>query len=213
MNNIIKQTNDVTILQSGEAFISQRKLAVLCGVDQSTINRYYASLNIDVNQGISDENAVLCITYYAIESKAANDTARKSLAIIAKAGMRAYLYHEAGYVLGTQNSNPNSISEILERAERELKALEKEMEGSEISFHQWIDYLTDSYTKYKTSCACKKFDIRKNAEKELKKEIHKVFASHTPIDFPKMLSFERTLELSALARSLKLPSFITKVDE
>jgi hypothetical protein len=96
MSNVLKQANDVTIFSNGDATISQRRLAELCGVDQSVLSRFFASRNVNVNQGVSSENAFLCITYYAIESKAANDTARQTLSKIGAAGMKAYLYHEAG---------------------------------------------------------------------------------------------------------------------
>lgn len=106
MNLATTNKNDFTVNQDGGAFISQRKVAELCGTDQSAISLRCSSLNFAVKQGISDENAILLITFYAIESKAANDTARRSLAMVAKAGMRAYIYTEAGYKLtATQAAN------------------------------------------------------------------------------------------------------------
>ena len=120
MNELIKlQNNDVTIFENGDAVISQRKLAVLCGVDNSAIYQRCSALKLDVKQGINEENAVLLVSYYAVESKVANDTARKSLAMIAKAGMRAYLYHEAGYVM--------EAKQLLEHAVAEIKAKDAEI--------------------------------------------------------------------------------------
>ena len=127
MNELIKiENNDVTIFENGDAFISQRKLSTLCGVTQQTIQERCLSLKLDVKQGISEENATLLVTYYAIESKAANDTARKSLATIAKAGMRAYLYHEAGYVIEAKQK-PMTTLQLLEHAVAEIKAKDAEI--------------------------------------------------------------------------------------
>ena len=83
---VVKQENEVSVLENGDAFISQRKAAELCGVEQQAIQQRCLSQQYDVKQGISAENAFLRITHFAIESKAANDTARKSLAAIGAAG-------------------------------------------------------------------------------------------------------------------------------
>jgi len=42
----------------------------MCGVEQQAIQQRCLSLKIDVKQGISDENAALLVTYYAIEKLA-----------------------------------------------------------------------------------------------------------------------------------------------
>jgi len=87
---------DITILDNGDAFVSQRKCAELCGVSQSAVSQRCLSLNLDVKQGISSENAFLLITHYASQS---NQQAIQSLIVIGSAGMKAYIYHEAGYVM------------------------------------------------------------------------------------------------------------------
>ena len=55
-NLATKNTTDFTVLDSGEAYISQRKAAELLGVVSSTLSRFYSSNNIDVKQGVSAEN-------------------------------------------------------------------------------------------------------------------------------------------------------------
>ena len=108
----------------GKAFISQRELSRLCGVDQSSIARFFASRNIDVNHGVSSENARLCITFYAVKSKTANNTARESLAIIAEAGMTAFIYNQAGYELKAEPRKPPTALELA----RENVALLEQLE-------------------------------------------------------------------------------------
>lgn len=125
MKNLATQNqNDVTITETGDAFISQRKLAHLCGVEQSNVSRFCASRKIDVNQGISAENAFLCITHYAIESKVANDIARRALVKIGGAGMKAYLYHKAGYQM--QAVKPMTQLELMQNAVNELVRIDTE---------------------------------------------------------------------------------------
>jgi hypothetical protein len=133
VHNLATQNQgDFTVTENGRAFISQRKLAELCGVDQSVISRFCASHKTDVSQGVTDENAILCITHYAIESKAANDTARKTLGMVAKAGMKAYIYHEAGYVMKAQK--PLTRLEWIKLAlEQEEALVKKEAEIAKLN--------------------------------------------------------------------------------
>ena len=63
MNEVTRNPTDFTVTTTGDAFVSQRKLAELCGIDQSAISLRCSSLNFDVKQGVSDENAFLLITY------------------------------------------------------------------------------------------------------------------------------------------------------
>ena len=99
-NLATKNTNDFTVTESGEAFISQRKAAELLGVDEKSIRNFLKSAhNHDVNQGVSAENLQKSATHYALFSKAANDTARNFAAKLMEAGAKAYIYHQAGYVV------------------------------------------------------------------------------------------------------------------
>lgn len=98
-NLATKNTTDFTVLENGQAFISQRKAAELCGVGQSTIRDFFHSNNIDVNQGVSAENLEKPITHYARKGRA---EAVQTLILFAKAGAKAYIYHQAGYTLRAQ---------------------------------------------------------------------------------------------------------------
>jgi hypothetical protein len=126
---------DFTVTESGDAFISQRKLAELCGVALSAVQKHLASghpkyLN---DNGITAENAILVVTHYAVESKAANDTARKTLALVAQAGMKAYIYHEAGYVMQAVQPKQMSQLEILSQSIQMLVEQDKRLTSVEAS--------------------------------------------------------------------------------
>lgn len=112
-------TNDVTVnLTTGEAFISNRKLAKDLGVDESTTRRYFAALNIQITQGVTAENMLLCTQHFAQKS---NPEAIALLVKISQAGAKAYLYHEAGLSIGVTQQRPLTQLEAYE----ELVRMEK----------------------------------------------------------------------------------------
>ena len=100
-NLATKNVTDFTITESGEAFISQRKVADLCGVSRSSVV-HYLNDDYDISQGLTDKALSIVVQHYAIDSKAANDTARRTLASLAHAGAKAYIYHEAGYKINAE---------------------------------------------------------------------------------------------------------------
>lgn len=65
LNLATKNQNDFTILDTGEAFISQRKTAELCGVALSTLQHFFRSNNIDVKQGVTPDSLQKAVTHYA----------------------------------------------------------------------------------------------------------------------------------------------------
>ena len=96
MSNLVTMSDDFTVDSNGNAFVSQRKAAQLCGIDQSNISRFIASNNIDAKQGLTPENLSLCITNYAQKGKV---EAIQTLILFTKAGAKAYIYSQAGYTL------------------------------------------------------------------------------------------------------------------
>jgi len=106
MNELVSnEIKDVAILHDGSTTISQHKLADLCGVSQVAIHKHLRlSPNYHVNQGVTEEIAFQVISYYAYESRAANDTARRTLAKIGAAGMRVFNYRLAGIQVGVQKA-------------------------------------------------------------------------------------------------------------
>lgn len=119
MNLAAKNNNDFTVLDNGEAFISQTKLAELCGVDQSAISKGISRNSANVigvmlneNNQLSSDSAFNVIGYYAAKGK---PQAVQSLIKIGAAGMRAYIYHEAGYVMKAihKQSLPGNYIEAL----------------------------------------------------------------------------------------------------
>lgn len=97
MKNLATQNQtDFAVHANGDAFISQRKAAELCGVSQSAISQICLSKNIDVKQGVSSENLSLLITYYAQKERI---EAINTLCMLAEAGAKAYIYHQAGLTI------------------------------------------------------------------------------------------------------------------
>lgn len=112
-------TNEVTVnLTTGEAFISNRKLAKDLGVDESTTRRYFAALNVVIAQGVTAENMLLCTQHFAQKG---NSEAIALLVKISQAGAKAYLYHEAGLSIGVTQQRPLTQLEAYE----ELVRMEK----------------------------------------------------------------------------------------
>ena len=82
-------TNDVTVnLVTGEAFISNRKLAKDLGVVESTTRKWFSAQNIHITQGVSAENMLLCTQHYAQKG---NSLAVDLLIKISQAGAKAFL--------------------------------------------------------------------------------------------------------------------------
>lgn len=130
MNEVVKQDNDVTILSNGDAYISQRKLAELCGVDHKSIQNWLGR-NKQVATGFVNEDNQLShflvskvAAYFAIESKSSNDKARLFLAKLSEAGAKAYLYHEAGYELNATVARPKTALELAKEQVVLLEQLE-----------------------------------------------------------------------------------------
>ena len=95
-------TNEVTVnLATGEAFISQTKAAAELGIARSSLQKWLAKEQVkyDVKQGLSSEILALAAGYYALDSAAATPEAKELLRKISQAGAKAWLYHEAGYVV------------------------------------------------------------------------------------------------------------------
>ena len=112
-------TNEVTVnLATGEAFISNRKLAKDLGVDESTTRRYFAALNVVITQGVTAENMLLCTQHFAQKG---NSEAIALLVKISQAGAKAYLYHDAGLSIGVTQQRPLTQLEAYE----ELVRMEK----------------------------------------------------------------------------------------
>lgn len=71
-------TNEVTVnLATGEAFISQRKLAIELGIHHSSLQTHLSTRhpNVLISEGIPSNILQETATYFAYKSKAANATA------------------------------------------------------------------------------------------------------------------------------------------
>ena len=111
--------SDFTITDGGKAFVSQRKAAELCGVSQQAVSVFCLSKNIKVKQGVNDENLSLLVTHYAEKGK---PEAVQTLILFAKAGAKAYIFHEAGYTLKAESQ---TVLSPLELAKIQVQLLEQ----------------------------------------------------------------------------------------
>jgi predicted transcriptional regulator len=103
---------------TGEAYISQRKAAELLGVARTSLQYYLENTpsrpeNCDISQGLSSEIFAFTVQYYALEARNPTSEAKALLKQITAAGVKAYLYHMAGYAI-------NATSEIVKPKETEM---------------------------------------------------------------------------------------------
>ena len=97
---------------TGEAYISQTKLAELCGVTQQAISvaihrfsSFFVGANLNENNQLCAKSACNVVAHYAAQGKA---EAIKTFAKIGEAGMKAYIYHMAGYVMEAKPAVPQT---------------------------------------------------------------------------------------------------------
>ena len=139
-SNVVSATyvnSDFRVDANGEAYISQRKAAEMLGLAntslQSYLDRHLRAVNPDSNQGLSSEIFALCIQYYALDARNPTEQAKTLLKQITAAGVKAYLYSQAGYVMSAslpspEVSKPASEQLPVEVAVRDLKAYKEVLE-------------------------------------------------------------------------------------
>lgn len=93
MKNLEKINSDFTVVNSGDAFISIPKAAELCGVSKQSVTLLCLLREIDTSQGISSDDITLIVSYYVGKQVS---QAVETLKVFAKAGAKAFIYHEAG---------------------------------------------------------------------------------------------------------------------
>jgi hypothetical protein len=159
MNNLAKTNQSIiTITQNGDSFISQTKLAEMCGVSQQAISKHIRAqgcryISNEFNQ-LDDKSAFMVVGHYA----AANTTALKSLIAIGAAGMKAYIYSLAGYQMEAKiiQQTPKTALELareqvflleqIEIKDHKIKKLEmsEEISGKIRDLHRYeIKFLED----------------------------------------------------------------------
>ena len=109
-NLATKNTTDFTVTESGEAFISQIKLSELAGVDPKTIRNWTQGVNQVLPCKLNKNNQIHYESVVSVLAKSiaiGKSVAAKSLAVIASAGAKAYIYHEAGYKIKAEKQKPD----------------------------------------------------------------------------------------------------------
>jgi hypothetical protein len=126
MNEIAKQENEITILTSGEAFISQRKLEELLGLGVGTVNKFLSRQQIKYNvvNGLGVDLVESVSTYYAFDTANPTTQAREFAKKLLKAGTKAYMYSLAGYELTAQRPSSATVNNPLEGLASALNRLD-----------------------------------------------------------------------------------------
>lgn len=154
-------TNQDFAVINGIGWVSQTKLAEMCGVGQNTIsqaikrNTYGCdTLNLSENNQLDAKSAYTVIVHYATQGKA---EAIKTLALIGEAGMQAYIYHQAGYTITVEPPKPMTKRELIQDAkyDAQLEAINlrrkliaaKSIEA-DIKHEQTMQALKDKHTKW-----------------------------------------------------------------
>lgn len=103
MSNLLvtKQQNEVTVnTLTGEPYITVTGLAKKLNVPRKTVsdcvNRHQ---DYKPNQSLTGDLVLFAATYFALHANAPTQEAKDLLTAISRAGARAWLYHEAGYVV------------------------------------------------------------------------------------------------------------------
>ena len=109
LNLATKNTTDFTVLNSGEAYISRNKAAAILGVTKQAIGQRVSALhpNYYNNQPLTAEMLQQLDTYYAFDAgRYCTGEAQQLAKLLMKAGAKAYIYHEAGYVISATPTPP-----------------------------------------------------------------------------------------------------------
>lgn len=97
---VVKAQNEVSVLADGQAYISQRKLAEVLGVNENTlfsfINRKHKNYN--TSRGLDAFLVKSASSYFAFDSPKKSKLARELVDKFMEAGALMYLYHQANYI-------------------------------------------------------------------------------------------------------------------
>ena len=117
VNNLTRVNSiDFTVTATGEAFVSQRKAAELCGTSRSSVVHLLKGKHT-ISQGVGDTALSFLVQHFAQKGKA---EAVQTLILFAKAGAKAFIYHEAGYTVKAETKAVQDMTRI-EQAEEHLR--------------------------------------------------------------------------------------------
>lgn len=105
MNELdVIESETFIVTKRGEAFISQAKVAELCGVTKQAIQKFISKdrengcrLILNKNNQLSAESLALVVEWYALDSPKITVQARSTYRILVKLGARVWVYQQAGY--------------------------------------------------------------------------------------------------------------------
>ena len=138
-------SNEVTVnTLTGEAYISQRKLAEKLSVPKSTVynwlnsfvRNFEGAVKPNTKQGLNSEIVAEAVQYFALDYSTPTQEAKELLRQINKAGAKAWLYHEAGYTVSASPVKPmalpidyvSALRALADETEQKIMLLEENTE-------------------------------------------------------------------------------------
>lgn len=65
---VVRSKNEVIVFADGQAYISQRRAAELCGVRQNSVVHFFKGKQ-DISQGVKAKDLAVVVQYYAKQGK------------------------------------------------------------------------------------------------------------------------------------------------
>jgi hypothetical protein len=142
MNNLATTNkSDFTVLENGEAFISNRKLADTINVPESTLRDYFRAQQIVITQGVSYKNLPKAAHHFAAKG---NAQALNFVMKLSEAGAKAFIYHEARYLM---KDTPRT--KTLMQLAREQVVLLEEIENMKLTHQSEVIDLKNKALDYR----------------------------------------------------------------
>jgi len=140
-NLATKNTTDFTVLDSGEAYISQRKAAELLGVNPKTLMSHILRRhpNTNTSKGLDAKTLQSAGTYFAYKSRTKSVVAEALCDKLMEAGAKAYIYHEAGYAFSATPKQPQTRVELARALLNQELALERSEDEKAKIIQEFID--------------------------------------------------------------------------
>jgi len=144
-NLATKNSTDFTVLEDGQAFISQPKLASLINIPVGTLTSFISrskEISNTIN-GLDANSLEIAVAHYAMTSRSTTVEAQALYRTLAQAGAKAYIYHQAGYVFEAKKPevlpaalpipSPTELAQMVIKAEEEKAALMQQIDNLQIA--------------------------------------------------------------------------------
>jgi hypothetical protein len=117
-------TTDFTVIENGEAFISQTKIAELTGIPQQTISGWVRRDSVAYNTNKFNQLDAKSFQKLVILGSPKYPKCLQFMGMLVEAGARAFIYTQAGYSITAQK--PKTQLEMLAEGFAKMAEIEKE---------------------------------------------------------------------------------------